>query len=296
MKNPRPLLLSRPFVMACLAAGFVLAVTTAALITVSTRDMASASNRVNRTQATLLDINQLLSLVTDMEAGQRGHTLTGLEDYLAPYTLAAEALDAQLIRLRQHFAASPEQLATLDRIAGLLTEKQAEMNRTIELRRTDAIGPALHIVDSGAGLKAMNALRTSLHELEQRELSDLALRSTTIKKRATFFEILGLGLVVTACLLAVTIGRLLMRRMRELETMITVCAWTHRVKFNGAWVSFEEYLRNRFNLRFTHGISEEASKKLQMEAIALLGADQLKKAPGHGIIPPTDAWPTVQKQ
>jgi len=57
--------------------------------------------------------------------------------------------------------------------------------------------------------------------------------------------------------------------MRELETLITVCAWTNRVKYEGKWVSFEQYLHKRFNLRFTHGISEEATRKLMMEEVEL---------------------------
>jgi hypothetical protein len=77
--------------------------------------------------------------------------------------------------------------------------------------------------------------------------------------------------------------------------MITVCDWTHRVKFNGSWVSFEDYLRTRFNLQFTHGISEEASKQLQMEAIERLRTDRPKMSSRPGFIPNTDAYPAVQK-
>jgi hypothetical protein len=41
------------------------------------------------------------------------------------------------------------------------------------------------------------------------------------------------------------------------------------VKYNGAWISFEEYLHHRFKLRFTHSISEEAAKKLMLEELEL---------------------------
>jgi CHASE3 domain sensor protein len=295
MKNSRPLLLSRPFVIASLITGFALAFTTAVLTTVSTREISSASRRTTDTQDTLLDINQLLSSLIDTETGQRGYILTGLEDYLEPYNRARVELSAQMTRLRERLASSPEQLKTLDRMENLIAEKQAEMTRTIEFRRADTIAPALHIMDSGAGLKTMNALRAAVHELEERELSDLARYSAAVGRRATFFQLLGLTLVVAACVVAGLVGRLLMQRMRELESMITVCAWTHRVKFNGRWVSFEEYLRNRFNLRFTHGISEEASKKLQMDAVEFVKLEKLKAGPrtafpaGKGAITPSSA-------
>ena len=95
MKNSRPVLLSRPVVVASLVIGVVLAVGTALLSSVSTRDIASASNRVAATQKTLLEINQLRASVLDAETGQRGYILTGLESYLAPYHQAAAGLDEQ---------------------------------------------------------------------------------------------------------------------------------------------------------------------------------------------------------
>ncbi len=276
MKNSRPILLSRPVVVASLIIGVVLAAGTALLSAVSTRDIAAASNQVAGTQATLLAINQLRASVIDAETGQRGYILTGLDSYLEPYTQATTQFDEQLARLRSRFANSPGQAATLDQVAALLTAKKTEMSRTIELRRSLQIGPALHLVDSGTGLKTMNGLREALHTLEERELSALALHSASVSHRAGFFQMFSLGMLITACALGATGAWLFMNRLHELETMITVCAWTRRVKYQGAWVSFEEYLRARFNLRFTHGISEEAAKKLQMEAVELVEADPLR--------------------
>jgi len=276
MKNSRSVLLSRPVVIAALIVGVALAAATALLSTVSTRGIADAGIRVARTQTTLLEINQLLASLIDTETGQRGYILTGLDSYLEPYTRAAGGLDEQLAGLRQRFENTPDQLATLDRISGLVAAKKTEMSQTIELRRANAIVPALHIVDSGTGQKTMNALRSAVHELEQRELSALALNSASVSQRAEVFQSLGLLMLVAVCALGGTGAWLLFRRVHELETMITVCAWTRRVKFNGAWVSFEDYLRARFDLRFTHGISEEASRKLKMEAIELVESDPLR--------------------
>lgn len=286
MKNSRSVLLSRPAVIIGLVVGVVLAVGTATLSTVSTRDIATASVRVTRTQETLLEINQLLSSLIDAETGQRGYILTGLESYLEPYTRSGARLDEQLAQLRARFADSPEQKATLDRITRLVDEKKAELARTIELRRSNAAGPALHVIDSGEGLKTMNALRDAVHQLEQYELSELTRHSTLVSQRARFFQFISVGMLVVACLLGGAGALLFMRRMHELETMITVCAWTRRVKFKGRWVSFEEYLHTRFNLRFTHGISEEASRKLQMEAVELVESDPSKFRTRPRFIPP----------
>lgn len=276
MKNSRPVLLSRPVVIASLVTGVVLAVGTALLFSISTRDIASAGKRVVATQNALLDINQLRSSILDAETGQRGYILTGLDSYLAPYNEAEARLDEQFARLRARLAGSPAQSGSIETIGALLAEKQAEMRRTIELRRTDNLGPALHMVDSGEGLRTMNALRKELARLEEREFAALSAHSSSVSTRAAFFQSISLVMLVVACALGATGVLLFMRRMHELETMITVCAWTHRVKYQGQWLSFEEYLRLRFNLRFTHGISEDAAKKLEMEAIELVESDPLK--------------------
>jgi CHASE3 domain sensor protein len=275
MKNSRPVLLSRPVVIASLIIGVALAVGTALLSSVSTRDIASASQRVAVTQKNLLELNQLRSSILDAETGQRGYILTGLDSYLQPYNQAVALLDGKFEGLRARYA-DPAGKAAVSRIGALLADKKAEMQRTIELRRSENVGPALHLIDSGEGLRTMNALREELSLLEQSEFNALARHSTSVSTRAGFFQLLSFAMLVVACVLGATGVMLFLRRMHELETMITVCAWTHRVKYQGEWLSFEEYLRRRFDLRFTHGISEDAAKKLEMEAIELVESDPLK--------------------
>ncbi|HEY9248130.1 MAG TPA: CHASE3 domain-containing protein [Rariglobus sp.] len=291
MKPARPLLLSRPLVSLGLLVGFLLAAGTAAISAISTRGIVSAGTRVVQTQAILLEINQLLSSLIDAETGQRGYILTGLETYLEPYTRASSRLDNQLAALRVRFENSPGQLSTLNHITGLVAEKKTEMNRTIALRRDSAIGPALHIVDSGAGLTMMNALREDVRKLEQNELADLAFHSANVGRRARIFQTVNIGMLVSAIVLAATGAWMLLRRVHELETMITVCAWTHRVKFDGAWISFEEYLRKRFKFQFTHGISEEASNRLKQEAVEIMSRTALKPNARPGPAPGEDGKP-----
>jgi hypothetical protein len=55
------------------------------------------------------------------------------------------------------------------------------------------------------------------------------------------------------------------RRMRERDGLIVVCAWTRRVQWQGRWMTFEEYLTERFDLRCTHGICDEVAEKIRTE-------------------------------
>ena len=266
MKNSRPLLLSRPAVISALIIGFVLLIGTALLSAISTHGVEVAQTRVGHVQTTLLQINQLRSTLIDAETGQRGYILTGLEKYLAPYTGAKDRADQQLAELRTSLTNSPSQTGELATITTLVDQKFAEIDRTIDLRR-HSVGAALNVVGTGEGLVTMNTLRDKLHQLEENELAELNTRSELASRHARQYQLASLGLITLAVILALAVARLLFLRVRELESLITVCAWTNRVKYEGKWVSFEKYLHKRFDLHFTHGISEEATKKLMMEEV-----------------------------
>jgi hypothetical protein len=47
-------------------------------------------------------------------------------------------------------------------------------------------------------------------------------------------------------------------RIRQLQSIITICAWTQRVNFNGQWMSMDDFLWRRFRVKVSHGISEQA--------------------------------------
>ena len=49
-----------------------------------------------------------------------------------------------------------------------------------------------------------------------------------------------------------------------------VCAWTNRIRHEGRWMRFEEFLKSNLQLRFSHGISDEGlaemRKRLDVDA------------------------------
>ena len=48
---------------------------------------------------------------------------------------------------------------------------------------------------------------------------------------------------------------------RRVNDLVTMCAWSHTVEYQGEWISFEEYLLRRFNINTSHGISPAEAKK-----------------------------------
>jgi integral membrane sensor domain MASE1 len=52
-------------------------------------------------------------------------------------------------------------------------------------------------------------------------------------------------------------------QVRRLEDFVTFCAWTSRVQWKNQWVPVDQFLRERFDLSVSHGISEEAIATLR---------------------------------
>lgn len=67
------------------------------------------------------------------------------------------------------------------------------------------------------------------------------------------------------------------RSREEAERMVAMCAWTRRVRWHGEWVSLDLFLKERFGVEITHGISEEALDE-QLGALDLEGENDLHAA------------------
>ncbi len=265
MESPRPLLLSRSAVIAGLIIAVSLVLATLLLSTTANRSIVDAHERSTHAQASLLAIQQVRATITEAETGQRGYLLTRDEAYLEPYHEAAARYENELAALAQQLTGHDEIQNTRLELDALLHEKFNEIARTISLRQRYGIGPALNVVESDTGARTMAGIRARLDQLEAHELEEMSTHSAAAVHRSHQFQWLTLGLVAITVLLGTGAAWWLVRRVHELEKLVTVCAWTQRVKWQGRWMSFEEYLDRRFNLHFTHGMSDEAAEKMRAQ-------------------------------
>lgn len=286
IKATRTLILSQPAVSTALAIAFFLICGSALLSALSTHGLTAASQRLAHTQQTLIATNQLLATIVEGETGQRGYLLTRDPKYLTPYEAARARLPVEIAQLRRQFAdLRPNQTVTLDRLEKLVNEKFAEMARTLTTLRERGIAPVLDLIGTDEGWRIMNEIQQVVQGLQARELGELTTQSIAGSRRAEEFHQLNTGLITLAVLVAGIGAWLLLNRVHELEQLITVCAWTRRVQWQGRWLTFEEYFTKRFNLHFTHGISEEAAQKVKAEAKAQLMPAQPRAAASS---PPTN--------
>jgi signal transduction histidine kinase/CHASE3 domain sensor protein len=157
------------------------------------QSLVDREHEVTHTQLILTGLEGLLTTLDDAESGQRGYILTGQESYLAPYTAARAQLPGQLDQLHSLLASEPAQEQRLSDLRGLINDKLAELQQTIDLRRSNQTQEAIQIVLSGRGQATMDQIRSSIHQMETTEDGLLTQRSDSAQ---TALEETTLTLVV----------------------------------------------------------------------------------------------------
>jgi len=146
--------------------------------------------------------DKLSNLLLDLrraESGQRGYLFTNEPAYLDDYRAAIPDAWLMLRQLQEVTSDNPERTAELQRIAGLMGDKIAEMDRSIELNATGNREAARALVLGGSGRDLMNGMR----DLTERAIRDegrlLGLRTTTSQNnnlRLLFITLAGAVLIV----------------------------------------------------------------------------------------------------
>jgi PAS domain S-box-containing protein len=106
-----------------------------------------------------LELERLLSVLKDAETGQRGYLLTGDQRYLDPYHAALADVARQRGSLAMLARNNAALSASLARIEPLMGAKLAELQQTVDLRRTNGLPAALRVVGTGRGKALMDQIR-----------------------------------------------------------------------------------------------------------------------------------------
>ena len=152
----------------------------------------------------------ILSSLQDTETGQRGFLLTGEPTYLEPYETGIGQVAAAVRSIRE-LTANPAQHALLDTLDPLIVAKLAELQQTIELRRTEGLDAALAVVVEGSGKSIMDDIREVLREMDVIENLLLAQREAEAASTASISARVIVGgslvvLLIIAALATVIIG------------------------------------------------------------------------------------------
>ena len=160
--------------------GFVLAVAAVVFIAMLTyqalQARSAAAHRVTHSLEVVERLQAILSLVKDLETGQRGFLLTGEDRYLEPNINAKAQLPQQLKNARDLIGDDPEQAQRLANLEQAVKEKTAEVDQTIALRRKGDSAASLAVVRTDRGRAAMDRIQSLITSMEAAERAALATR------------------------------------------------------------------------------------------------------------------------
>jgi len=149
------------------------------------------------------DISSILKDLTDMETGQRGYLLTADPSYLQPYNDAKSRIRADFDRLSAGLVNRTERERSLmSQLESLAGSKQAEMERSIDLRQKGYRRRAFRLVDSNEGLEYMDRARELLSSLSMAETDSFARLDS--ERSASLSKALTETIIANSCLLLLT--------------------------------------------------------------------------------------------
>ncbi|MBA3946585.1 MAG: CHASE3 domain-containing protein [Herpetosiphonaceae bacterium] len=232
--------------------------------------------------------NDLLSSLRDAETGQRGYVITGDVAYLETYTNGRQQLAVQLQRLRTTTGSRAEQQRQLAQLEPLITDKLAELEQTIMLRRTQGFDAARKVVATDQGKRSMDAIRQIVGELDNAENTLLSERAQQANMMVRQTLALGsLGVVLAWLIVALASYRMRQNGVtrQHAEDALRQSEARLRTATDGGLDAFVllDSVRNEYGkvIDFTYvDLNTRAEKLLRLSKLTVTGQHMLDLFPG----------------
>jgi len=143
----------------------------------NTARFAEAAQWQNHTYEVLNSLDNAVGRLSDAETGQRGYLLTGDEAYLSPYQAAIKNIDQTIWSLKSLTSDNPNQQKRIQILEPLVEKKSAELQTTIDLRKSEGFAAANRAVLQGSGKRWMDQIRAIIAEMANEEKDLLRIRT-----------------------------------------------------------------------------------------------------------------------
>lgn len=175
----------------------------------STYNRASTVTRnrhvIMQTYNTNTVLEKVLSSTIDIETGGRGYTITGKENFLDICEQGNKNVEEWLDSLEDMKGTTAEDDLHIKEIRGLVRDKKAFTDLTIEARRREGVEAATALVSSGKGKAIMDSIREKIAVYQKSQLQILTekLAETDASVRARnlnflLFVLVAFGIVIFA--------------------------------------------------------------------------------------------------
>ena len=218
------------------------------------------------------DLQATVAALERAESAQRGFLLLGDTAYLAPMVPASESARRLLHRLRRLTLDNATQQRRLDTLGRLLEARLTLLSVNVALARAGKRDSVDRVLRTGRGRLLTDSIYATVRRGIAHEDSLLVRREAAVEAalaRQALAEELILGLVV----LAIALTAAILYWLRRAEQLVTMCAWSKTIQYEGQWMSIEAYMERRFGLSITHGISPAELERMDAEMEDNSGTD-----------------------
>ena len=219
--------------------------------------------RVAHTYKVLNLVQQTQLHLLDAETERRGYLLTNGEDYLTSYGRAMSSVRNDIDQLLEFARNNVGQQTNITVLQELIVNRLGIDPNKMTGGRTN-LHDALAIALTDQGKNTMEQIGRLLFRMGQDEEYSLGLSQQRAEDNAMSSQITSVILIGAVAMVLMFIIIILLR-LEKLQQVVTICAWTGQVKYEGQWVRLDEYLERRFGLSVSHGLSREAADKMASE-------------------------------
>jgi CHASE3 domain sensor protein len=220
-------------------------------------DHREAMNLLKQSYENREQLNGLRDDLNELQAGETGFLLSGNQSYLRTRLLPYDDVSVRLASLNALNADRPGQSGRLNRLHPLIEAKLQEFRNVTAFKESGQDEKALKLANGDGQNSLIDQIRSLIAEMQVAEDRILADRKRANESRLDISDAVSTGLLILSASVVIGAGVLVLR-IRQLQSIITICAWTQRVNFNGQWMPMEEFLWRRFRVKVSHGISEQA--------------------------------------
>ena len=201
--------------MAVLASIVGLLVTNAWLGYENIEQMRQGSLAASRNRSIIVALENIISLVTEAESGQRGYLITGEPEYLEPYRKALANIDGQIKFLEHATANNPVQRTRIPELKRRLETRIQQLQQRVEARASEGLDAGRQAILLNRGKVEMDDLRQHVAEMVRIESE---IRDASVQRSARNYNVaLSSSLIgdAVAMLMVTAFIYLLGRHLRE---------------------------------------------------------------------------------
>jgi CHASE3 domain sensor protein len=229
---------------------------------------------VRHTRGVQLALGIFRYSLSDAESCQFRYILTHNDANLGLYQKLLDDSVAQFQTLRALTADNAFQQKNLDRIESLLNDKMRLTAQSLSLEQSGDHAGALKIVSAEDGRLNMLAIESTVQDMQNIESALLFQRQASYQRNFEISVTLS-TLVMAACLIFIIAILLLLRRLANLQSLVTLSAVSEMIKYEGGALTIEEYLKNRHEALALHGVAQVEAERI----LGLLEKSRSKPVP-----------------